>query len=569
MFTRMITCCLVAAALLCLVGCGTVYMKATPFYTGEYGAAQGPAEKRVNLWPVLYYREPALSILWPLMEVTDDHKALHPLVSVYKLDQEEHQWNFLWPFAQFDFDTDHHRVFPVFWGDEYFVAFPEVWWFEKSKGVFPVFWWDSGFTVFPLAWYERDRRFNVFPLWLHSKSADGRDTWALWPIVRVKRKENERGFHVWPLIGAYEEDDDDSSYNFAMWPLCHAWREGNDSLVLTPLWCSGVKDDSEWNLLFPVYYASTNPSADEERLLTPLLGRMRSGDRTRWILTPILSSAAWGEDEKDIWMLGPVVHCQWGGENVQQHVIPLYYYNRNNKLFLSPLVSWHEGGNRRFVNLLTLLAQYSARRDGGRTFRLLPPLTGVSWGGKHRRVGGWLFSCRVSQYGDDEKAGNKAYYVWLAPSIYWEQDFGERKWSKNPDGTRWDGDWRRNGFFPLWHYQSHGDAAAKRRYRDFSLLGLLYDYRLRQGRPAKDDPERTEDYVRARVLWRLFHYERIDEDKSVDVFPAMTWDSKADGYRQFSFIWRLFRIERTEDGAHNLDFLFIPLRRESGAKAAS
>jgi hypothetical protein len=557
MFTRTITCCLVAAALLCLAGCSTVYMKATPFYTGE---TEGPAERRVNLWPALYYREPALSVLWPLIEVTDDHKALHPLVSVYKLDKQERQWNFLWPLAQFDFDTDNHRVFPVFWGDDYFVAFPEVWWFEESKGVFPVFWWGSGFTVFPLAWYERDERFNVFPLWLHSKSAGGHDTWALWPIFRLKRQGEERGFHVWPLIGAYEEED--SSYKFAMWPLCHAWRDGDDSLVLTPLWCSGVRGDSEWNLLFPLYYASTNPSADEERLLTPLLGRMRSGDRTRWILTPILSSAAWGEDEKDIWMLGPLAHFRWGGDNVQQHVVPLYYYNRNNKMFLSPLISWGGGEKGRFVNLLTLLAQYSEYDDGGRTFRLLPPLTGVSWGGRHRRVEGWLFSCRMSQ-----KGGKKAHYIWLAPSIYWERDFGKRGWSRDPDGTQWKGDWRRNGFFPLWHYQSHEDAAGERRYRDFSLLGLVYDYRLREGRPAREDAEKTEDYVQARVLWRLFHYERLDEDKSVDVFPAITWDSRADGYRQFSFIWRLFRIERTGDGRRNLDFLFIPLMRESGAEA--
>jgi hypothetical protein len=214
------------------------------------------------------------------------------------------------------------------------------------------------------------------------------------------------------------------------------------------------------------------------------------------------------------------------------------------------------------VNLLTLLAQYSEYDDGGRTFRLLPPLTGVSWGGRHRRVEGWLFSCRMSQ-----KGGKKAHYIWLAPSIYWERDFGKRGWSRDPDGTQWKGDWRRNGFFPLWHYQSHEDAAGERRYRDFSLLGLVYDYRLREGRPAREDAEKTEDYVQARVLWRLFHYERLDEDKSVDVFPAITWDSRADGYRQFSFIWRLFRIERTGDGRRNLDFLFIPLMRESGAEA--
>ena len=128
MFRRAITCCLAVLTLLSLVGCSTVYMKATPFYTGEYEKTDGPAEKRVNLWPLAYYRKPALSLLWPLGEVTDDHVAARPLVAVYKLDKEERQWRILWPLAQFDFETDSHHILPVFWGEDYFFIPPLVLW---------------------------------------------------------------------------------------------------------------------------------------------------------------------------------------------------------------------------------------------------------------------------------------------------------------------------------------------------------------------------------------------------------------------------------------------------------
>jgi hypothetical protein len=534
MFRRGITCCLTVAALLSLVGCRTVYMKATPFYTGEYEKTEGPAEKRVNVWPLLYYRKPALSVLWPLGEVTDDHVAARPLVAVYKLDKDERQWRFLWPLAQFDFDTDRHRVFPVFW-------------------------WDGGFTVFPLVWYGRDDHCHLFPLWMHSKGSGGHDTWALWPIFRLKQEENEQGFHVWPLVGSYKEED--SSYNFAVWPLCQRWRDGEDSLLLTPVWSSRTEGDSRWNCLFPLYYTSTDTSKDEERLITLLVGRTRSGDRIRWMVVPAASSVAWGEDEKDIWALAPLAHFRWGGDNVQSHVAPLYLYDRDENLFVSPVFSRRKGDDDGFVNLLTFLGQYTYHSDGQRTLRVLPPLTGVSWGGGRRRIGAWLFSYFAPEARAEQ---DKPHYLWIAPSIYWERDFGEREWSEDPDGNGWTGEWHRKGFFPLWHYQSHEDPEGERRYRDFSLLGFLYDYRLRQGRPARDDSERTEDYVRGRLLWRLAHYERIDGDKTLDIFPAITWDSKADGYRQFSFMWRLFRIERTEDGGQNLDLLFIPLMRKSG-----
>jgi len=92
-----------------------------------------------------------------------------------------------------------------------------------------------------------------------------------------------------------------------------------------------------------------------------------------------------------------------------------------------------------------------------------------------------------------------------------------------------------------------------------SLLLLLYDYK-RTIRQQKE--EESSDYTRARILWRLWHYERANGDVSVDVFPGITYDRKKNGFKKFSFLWRLIRYEKGPDGK-KVDLLFLPLvRRE-------
>jgi len=435
MFIRAKLPCLAAVTVALLSGCSTLGMKATPFYSGEY---KEPAEKRVNLWPAFYYREPVVSVLWPV--------------------------------TQFDRGSGSGHVFPVFWGEDYFVVFPEVWWFEDGKGVLPVFWGDDHLVVFPVVWWM-DKTKAVFPVWVRSKSGKRHDTWALWPVFRWKQWGDDRGLHVWPLAGAYK--DGDKRYKFALWPLYHDWRDGDDSLTLTPLWSARRQGDTRWDMLFPLYYRSIDPSTQKSRFLTPLIGRTQTGEQTRWILSSLASSAAWGEDEKDLWMLAPMTHFRWGGDTVRSHVVPLYYYDRNDNLILTPVFSRHTDNGGGWVNLLAVAAHYSYLRDGRKTLSLLPPVSSVSWGNEQ-------FKSRL---------------------------------------------------FPLWTYESRKGSAENIRETDFSLL------------------------------WRLAHYEREDDDKALDIFPGITWDSKADGYRQFSFLWRLFRIERTQDGDRNLDVMFLPLMR--------
>ena len=112
---------------LLLAGCSTTSMKGTPFYTGEYEVREGPAADRVNLWPILYYRDPALSVLWPIMEASPEHLAMRPVYSVYGKNTEHPVHNVVWPIGRFDKAHQNYRIFPFYWGDDYLTLFPFYW----------------------------------------------------------------------------------------------------------------------------------------------------------------------------------------------------------------------------------------------------------------------------------------------------------------------------------------------------------------------------------------------------------------------------------------------------------
>ena len=618
MITRL-TRCAALVATLCLAGCSSVYMKGTPLYRG---AGKGAPEDRVNVWPLVYYHRPALSILWPMMDWTDDHWAVRPLVSAYKLDKEKPQWNMLAPLAQFDFDKGEHRVVPVFWGGDYFVAFPLVWWFDKTKGVFPAFWQDDAFVVAPLFWYKKDKHCLLFPLWLHNKEDEGRDTHVLWPLLRWKDTKDESGFHVWPLFGSYQgkQDNADERYRFALWPLVHDYHDTNetfriafplfcqyqekgdgwwvlapfayrghkgaDALTLTPLWSAGNTGEARWSALLPLYYQSANAAKKTRRVLTPLVGWSESPDKRRWTAVPLLSSIAWGRGEKDVWVLGPLAHARWGGDNVQHHALPFYYYDRNRKLFLSPLVSRQSKKREGFLNLLMLLAHYSHKKDGEKEFQFLLPLTSVRWGARDGSSGTRLFPlfARDKSVFDRPEIVRPKYKrgamkgwrktLTIFPWMAFTRGEHTTQPLKGSGGRTTRHEQHDCSLWPLWSNTSanvtstaadqKAEGKQSFRKRDFSLLGWLYDYELREGKMARGKPKSGTRHVRQRVLVGLVHDERFGDDRSLDVFPFITWDSKADGYRKASFLWRLYRNERTADGGRKLDLLFIPLLRRQG-----
>ncbi|MGO8839266.1 MAG: hypothetical protein ACLQQ0_17775, partial [Limisphaerales bacterium] len=287
----------------------------------------GPVEDRVNIWPAFYYREPALSVLWPLFEMTDDYVAVRPLFSVYGLDQTNHQYNVLWPLAQFDRRTDDSWTFPVFWSDSHFVLFPLYWHYGQP-------------------WGSEGGADSLFPLWILSRKENERsDLWSPWPLVYFwsDRKDNTDGSMILPLYW-YRSDDHASEFYSPLWlarqkengdfwqclpPLYFQAANGNNSSFITPLWAQGRSEAVEWKAMFPLWFFrqdgfggfdlfaplplvrlwSDGSGSDRGSMVLPFYCQSREGAASRFLSLPWSSVT----DQNGFWRL----------------LLPLYFQSSN------------------------------------------------------------------------------------------------------------------------------------------------------------------------------------------------------------------------------------------------
>lgn len=442
-------CALLLLVPLLLSGCASVGMKGTPFYTGEYGARRGPAEDRVNLWPAFYYRQPATSILWPIGEKTDDHLAIRPLMSVYGLDEGERIWSFLWPLSQFDFQTGHHRIFPFFWGEDYFCGFPLYWHSGHPLGA-------NGGTdaLLPLWWYSGDSR---------SYSA-----WFAGPLIHMKNRGRETGWHIFPLAGNYR--DDFNYYRFLAWPLFHQWshgggtdrgsallplyftnRDGNGSRFISPLYSRGenTAGDDAYSLVLPLFF--NRKQNDSRTVITPLGGYRSKKDHSSWFALPALSGGRTSPTSDDTWILGPLAHFGRDNQDTSSHVAPLYYRSQH-------------GDDSLFVSL-----PWSARRSPDTSWSLVPPLF------YHARSKD-TEALITPLYSHGSTSDGRSKWSALTPFYYSRQDDHDRLVTTLLGGWRTTADGRRWLIYPLlsWGGQQEGG-------RDYWALAPFFHSRTEGG----------------------------------------------------------------------------------------
>ena len=196
-------------------GCATKEMKSTPFYEGNDVAYTGRPEDRVNVWPVVYWREPVGSVLWPLISFSDDHFALRPLYSQYEADGRIAEMNFLYPLIQIDFTNRSARICPVYS------------WYRNRSLLTPIFYWNSDGTlltplygeftrndttnlyVTPLYGEMSGRRNGswLFPLWSKSKSDrfEQRKELLCKETFDGNVRFEERNSHDWLVVFSHEE----------------------------------------------------------------------------------------------------------------------------------------------------------------------------------------------------------------------------------------------------------------------------------------------------------------------------------------------------------------------------
>lgn len=442
-----------------VAGCATSSMKSTPFYSGSERVYTGKPEDRVNLWPIGYYREPALSVLWPLFSLTDDHLAVRPIYSQYRQDGKDSgydEFNFLWPFCQFDTKHDEHRIFPLYWGDKHVDLFPLVWWrFDKS------------FTFFPLAWWKKDRYFNVFPLWWSDRSHKlllpfyYQDDNTLTVIPFYGSTKHVDSFSQW--IGPYgryrNEKHPERDYD---WCLPFYYRDATSFGTMLFGW--DRNDRSSW--AFPLYYK------DHESFFSLPWVSGQDKDSSWWIVPPLLSGG--GSDKTgsfNAYLLGLAGQKTKADGDSGQWVFPLFYRDRESLLtpfygyidddhFYSPLwVSEHD-------------------RETGADFWCVPPI--LSWGTSTGDE--WAQRYLFGVYGRDGKGEETS--SWLFPLYYSDKDrfvtplYGQTDksnwcvplWYKNdkylltlPYCTWWkkNGDWDGSFVLPaLTCFGSNGDFAS-------------------------------------------------------------------------------------------------------------
>ena len=380
---------LCAGALLC-GGCASQSMKGTPFYTGEYEVRRGPVEERVNIWPLLYYREPALSVLWPIGEKTEDHLAVRPFYSVYGLHSGKKVHNVLWPLGRFDSNTGDNRFFPVFWGDDYL-------------------------NVFPLYWHKGDPfgdaggRNAMFPLWSINR-ADGKyDAYFGGPLLHFKKWGTQQGWHVLPFYGDYRENGD--RYSFAAWPLAHRWRNGGDSgsavlpfyysdrgpthstFFSLPYWSRRRNDDgSGWQLVPPLYYrrndaggslvvapffgsASNALTKSSWQTVVPLFYRSSGPDGSCFVSLPW---SAGRNKEGRQWQVAPPFYLRVRGEGSDTMLTPIYARGESaegSRRWHAVVPLYYRGESDKGETLATFLGGY-ASDESGRRWILYPLLSG-------------------------------------------------------------------------------------------------------------------------------------------------------------------------------------------------
>ena len=475
--------------------CSSKAMKGTPFYNGEYPDSLGDAEDRVNLWPLLYYRSPALSILWPLMEFSNNHIALRPLFSIYNRDQDHPTYNLLWPLGHFDTNHKDYRFFPVFWGKRYCVAFPLYWHFGK-----------------PLDNHGSD---TLFPLWSYSShSPDHYNLHLLWPVFNRRNiSDSDHGGRIWPLFGSYKKYGRTNS--FALWPLGHRWRDGSkkgsclipiyyhdtdgdDSTFISLPYSASHHGDIDWQTLLPLYHRRTDASgksfysllyssstnsltesswslavplwyrhkSPQSSITATLLGGIKSGDdRTGWFALPLLSGGVYSKTGSDSWILGPLAHRAYDSDSgtSQSHIFPLYYKSSSPESSSFYSLLWSSSTNT--ASAWQLLAPIYYHHTTPDTSTTITPLyawgsdasTGEKWHGivpialNRRTPTEHLFATPLGGY--NQTTNSTSWLVWPLLSGGSKSSNGSSVWALAPlIHASWNGNNSSSHVLPVYYW---------------------------------------------------------------------------------------------------------------------
>ena len=579
--------CLVAL----LFGCKTKEMKSTPFYEGDESAYTGRVEDRVNLWPLVYWREPACSVLWPVGSFGDDQFALRPLYSQYRQGgrgSPYDEFNFLWPLCQADTASGDYRVFPFFWGEGYFAAFPEVYIGDDATVVLPLAMIEDGSkgTFFPLVFWSHkrgERAFTLFPLYSYLKTPERMRLWGVCGLFGNYRPDtgeyahwalpfyyaNRKGVFSIPWSRAESFDGDvadaylcglggwmlEGGEYHSSWAIPFYYHESGK--LITPLFGWGA--ESDW--IMPFYYRDSNsfftlPYASWSDPETGGKG---------FLSAPLLTWATWSTNScRSSWgTLGGLVGANSNatGERRSHWTFPLYHSDAGRS-FTSLLYGWAGGGTSQTNTwwATPLVGTSSGDSNGWWAFPLCHSYKDAGFDGLYPLPSEKMLSPDIAERNSFFASDGVTALFMLRYGRTVSGSCGYGMASNRYDivSSRSRGSWLLSG--RKWKRQAKYDMETRRKLSDnesdeATILEFLYRYsrhtNLMTGRSV----------TRHNVLWKLWDWEEKNGGVRLDVFPFFTYDARSDGYSKTSFLWRFFRYERDPAGGTAVDFLFIPVWR--------
>lgn len=465
----------VALALAAFVasGCSRAAIKSQPIWDSGAGAqsVEG-AEDRINVWPLFYYREPALSILWPIFAATGAGHALipfyeylkderdlrigtiHPwLPSLARFDGSSGKWRVLTlqrdkrrdtlqslPFYHQDFDDKKLWILPIVYREKDEIWTPLLTWGDDIKGILgPLFFrytgsnrYTSYHLPFPFVWFARGEDFlgyRIFPVVDYESSPGSREASALLGLGGYERKSGRTSSHLIPF---WFHEKRGSRSRFVSLPYTHlknprreltniglfAYLKNRDSSgtytsVLFPSFHSLSGEKGKAHMVAPLY--ATIKKNDGGRQFYSLPFNYQSGGKLLNILGPLYFQRRDGETNYRTvgW---PFFQQVTGPDGGWSALAPIFFLREDasgEKLLVTPLGGGAWGGDSKTFSLLG--PAYVSHNSPGRKYRSLI----------------WPFFIYSSQ-GED-------YRHHLAPLYHFERHDGVGRFTSLPFSYKTDG----------------------------------------------------------------------------------------------------------------------------------
>ncbi|MCE5231371.1 hypothetical protein LLG95_17480 [bacterium] len=415
-------------------GCSRYTMESSPIWDTD---TRNLSENRVNLWPVVYWRDPALSVLWPFYTATDAGNALVPLYE-YRRDEQTLRIGTIHPeipslFATVDSKNQYTRVLNtvVDRKNKDFVFFP--FYFQNygkypDQFLFPVWYHDGDGFWTPLVTWRDDLKGALGPLFCRYQDGGAKKYYAPWPLVAWWKDGNERYARAFPLF-RYRHDGKDYC-DWALAGLGGRYRDGRDSgSWLVPLWYSETEGRDSKFISLPYMSVRSGDHIIENALLNAYVSVSEGDQYHRSALWPVVNW--WHKPGSDGQSVLPFYRFECGGDGVSSFLSPLYSFKSDGSMRNIGLVLFHESNanGKRFGTVLWPMAQWWGDSSGASGRMVLPLFYETKAPGKHTLI---------TPLGASSRGGDLEYTNILGP-VYYER-------SKPSKAQRY-----RTIAFPFWY----------------------------------------------------------------------------------------------------------------------